>query len=128
MSGNLQSLHDDFALSNAQFSGASDVENHVHARWRVVDELMSHAENLTLVDLYTNRETPPSLRELLERCLEFDDAIRAWRQTHIPMVERMIGARPGTGGGGITYLHTTLRATRAFPSLWEFRSILTAPR
>jgi tryptophan 2,3-dioxygenase len=128
MSGNLKSLHDDFALSSAQFSGASDVENHVHARWRVVDELMTHAENLTLVDLYTRHDTPPSLRELLERCLELDDAIRAWRQSHIPMVERMIGARPGTGGGGITYLHTTLRMSRAFPSLWEFRSILTQPR
>jgi tryptophan 2,3-dioxygenase len=128
MAGNLISLHDDFALSQAQFSGASDVENHVHARWRVVDELLTHAENITLVELYTKGGAPPALRQLLERCLELDDAIRMWRQTHIPMVERMIGARPGTGGGGINYLHTTLRATRGFPALWEFRSILTAPR
>ena len=128
MAGNLTSLHEDLDLSQVQFAGASVVENHLHARWRVVDELMTHAENLTLVELYTTQTARPALRELLERCLDVDDALRAWRQTHIPMVERMIGARPGTGGGGIAYLHTTLRASRAFPSLWEFRSILTAPR
>ena len=128
MSGNLISLHDDFALSQAQFTGASDVENHVHARWRVVDELLTHAENITLVELYTQSGNVTSIRDFLERCLELDDALRRWRLAHVPMVERMIGARPGTGGGGIAYLQTTLRNTRAFPALWEFRSILTSPR
>jgi len=128
MAGNLVSLHDDFALSQAQFTGASDVENHVHNRWRVVDELLTHSEHIALVELYTRGGSMPSIREFLERCLELDDAVRMWRLTHVPMVERMIGARPGTGGGGIAYLQTTLRNTRAFPALWEFRSILTPPR
>jgi tryptophan 2,3-dioxygenase len=86
-----------------------------------------HAETSVLVTLYCRGGARPALRELLERCLELDDALRAWRQMHIPMVERIIGARPGTGGGGIAYLATTLRYTRAFPCLWEFRSILTPP-
>ena len=42
-------------------------------------------------------------------------------------VERMIGARPGTGGGGVEYLRKTLDLPRAFPWLWDFRTILMAP-
>ncbi len=127
MAGNLTSLHDDFALSLAQSSGG-DLENQLLARWRAVDELLTHGEHITLVDLYTRGGSTPAIRAFFERCLELDDAVRMWRQAHIPMVERAIGGRPGTGGGGIAYLHTTLRGTRAFPALWEFRSILTPPR
>jgi tryptophan 2,3-dioxygenase len=125
MSQNLVALHDDIAALRAQRGDLGDIENWLHSRWRNVDEIMTHAENLVLVTLYTDPRTRPALREFLERCLEFDDAIRAWRQTHIPMVERIIGARPGTGGGGIAYLSTTLKYPRGFPCLWEFRSILT---
>ena len=45
----------------------------------------------------------------------------------VAFVERMIGARPGTGGGGVEYLRKTLDLPRAFPWLWDFRTILMAP-
>ncbi len=127
MADNLALLHDDFAAAQAQSGGASDIENHVHSRWRSVDEILTHSENIQLATMYCGGGGRPALRDLLERCLELDDALRGWRQAHIPMVERIIGARPGTGGGGIAYLNTTLRYTRGFPCLWEFRSILTSP-
>jgi tryptophan 2,3-dioxygenase len=125
MAANLAVLHDDQATARAQWGAATDIEGWLHSRWRTVDEILTHAECVQLAEFFARGTTPPALYDLLERCLELDDALRAWRQTHIPLVERIIGARPGTGGGGIAYLGTTLRATRAFPCLWEFRSILT---
>src|SRR6202042_295262 len=96
---NLVALHEDFALTLAQGGQASEMENPVHGRWRTVDEILTHAESVRLAELYTRGGLPPSFRDLLERCLDLDDALRGWRQAHIPMVERIIGARPGTGGG-----------------------------
>jgi tryptophan 2,3-dioxygenase len=40
------------------------------------------------------------------------------------MVERTVGAKPGTGGSsGAAYLRETI-GTPAFPDLWEIRSQL----
>ena len=40
------------------------------------------------------------------------------------MVERMVGAKPGTGGSeGVAYLRTTLNK-KFFPELWEARTYL----
>ncbi len=51
----------------------------------------------------------------------------AWRLRHIQVVERIIGARHGTGGSeGASYLRTTL-AKRLFPELWEARTMLHQP-
>jgi tryptophan 2,3-dioxygenase len=126
MASNLRSLHHDFEVARARWGDAGGVENHLHAQWRTVDEILTHAECVQLAGMYRHHAVRPALHDLLERCLELDDALRQWRQTHIPLVERIIGARPGTGGGGIAYLATTLRDSRAFPCLWEFRSILTS--
>jgi tryptophan 2,3-dioxygenase len=42
------------------------------------------------------------------------------------MVERMIGAKPGTGGSeGVGYLRRTTER-KFFPELWELRSYLSA--
>jgi hypothetical protein len=44
------------------------------------------------------------------------------------MVERMIGAKPGTGGSeGVGYLQTTL-SKRCFPDLWEVRTLFSRGR
>ena len=41
------------------------------------------------------------------------------------MVERMVGAKPGTGGSeGVGYLQKTLDK-KFFPELWEARTFLT---
>jgi tryptophan 2,3-dioxygenase len=38
-------------------------------------------------------------------------------------VERMIGARPGTGGGGVSYLRSTIDK-KIFPEFWHARNML----
>ena len=62
-----------------------------------------------------------------EAAFAWDQALERWRTVHVAFVERMIGARPGTGGGGVEYLRKTLDLPRAFPWLWDFRTILMAP-
>jgi tryptophan 2,3-dioxygenase len=77
-----------------------------------------------LAALYTRPDDHYDLYLLTEALLEFDASFHLWRLRHIVMVERMIGARPGTGGSeGVTYLTSTLRS-KFFPELWELRSFL----
>ena len=65
--------------------------------------------------------------DVCERLTEFDELMVAWRLRHIQVVERIIGARRGTGGSeGAAYLRTTL-AKRLFPELWEARTMLHQP-
>src|SRR5215831_2163776 len=65
--------------------------------------------------------------DLCERLTEFDELMVAWRLRHIQVVERIIGARRGTGGtDGTSYLRTTL-GKRLFPELWEARTMLHQP-
>ncbi|HET6670952.1 MAG TPA: tryptophan 2,3-dioxygenase family protein [Pyrinomonadaceae bacterium] len=62
--------------------------------------------------------------QLAEALLEHDEYFSLWRAHHIKMVERMVGAKRGTGGSeGIGYLRTTLNK-KFFPELWEARTYL----
>jgi tryptophan 2,3-dioxygenase len=62
--------------------------------------------------------------QLSEALLEHDEFFLLWRAHHIKMVERMVGAKRGTGGSeGIGYLQTTL-GKKFFPELWEARTYL----
>jgi tryptophan 2,3-dioxygenase len=85
----------------------------------------SHDEVLESFRLiYTNERENYDLYLLLEDLIEFDERLLLWRSRHVRMVERMIGARKGTGGSlGAAYLATTLEH-RIFPELWEVRSYL----
>jgi tryptophan 2,3-dioxygenase len=66
----------------------------------------------------------PKNAELCERLVDLDEGIQEWRYRHLKMVERTIGARPGTGGsGGAPYLRETV-GRPIFPDLWEIRSQL----
>jgi tryptophan 2,3-dioxygenase len=59
-----------------------------------------------------------------EGLLDHDEAFARWRSLHVLMVERQIGAKPGTGGSaGVQYLRSTLHK-RFFPELWGLRSYL----
>jgi tryptophan 2,3-dioxygenase len=62
--------------------------------------------------------------QLAEALLEHDEYFSLWRSHHIKMVERMVGAKRGTGGSeGVGYLRTTLDK-KFFPELWEARTFL----
>lgn len=63
--------------------------------------------------------------EMQEALIEHDELISLWRSHHIKMVERMVGAKRGTGGSeGVGYLRTTLEK-KFFHELWEARTFLT---
>lgn len=74
-----------------------------------------------LVALY--REDP-RLVPLCERLVDLDEGLQEWRYRHVKMVERTIGAKPGTGGtAGVPYLERSL-GRPIFPDLWEIRTDL----
>ena len=78
-----------------------------------------------LLAVYRGDDLPAHLdAQLLERFVDLDEGLQEWRYRHVKMVERTIGARPGTGGSaGAAYLRTTLSAP-FFPDLWAIRSEL----
>ena len=64
------------------------------------------------------------LLALAEVLVDVDENLSLWRAHHVQMVERMIGAKRGTGGSdGVGYLRSTL-PRRAFPDLWRVRTHL----
>jgi tryptophan 2,3-dioxygenase len=75
-----------------------------------------------LVRIYEDPDTHADLVALCEVLIEVDECLSLWRAHHVQMVERMIGAKRGTGGSeGVPYLRSTL-PKRAFPDLWRVRS------
>ena len=74
--------------------------------------------------LITVYKRDPKNAELCERLVDLDEGIQEWRYRHVKMVERTIGAKPGTGGSaGAPYLRETV-GRPIFPDLWEIRSQL----
>jgi tryptophan 2,3-dioxygenase len=71
-----------------------------------------------LIDIYRNDAT---LAPICENMVDLDEGLQEWRYRHVKMVERTIGAKPGTGGSpGVAYLRGTLQPL--FPDLWQIRS------
>jgi tryptophan 2,3-dioxygenase len=74
-----------------------------------------------LVQVYRDDGEPA---QVAERLVDVDEGLQEWRYRHVKMVERTIGAKPGTGGSpGVGYLRTTL-SDPVFPDLWVVRSEL----
>ena len=79
---------------------------------------------LAILEILTHFETRYEEFQLAEALMEHDEYFSLWRSHHIKMVERMVGAKRGTGGSeGIGYLKTTLDK-KFFPELWEARTYL----
>ena len=78
-----------------------------------------------LVSVYRDHVSPEraALHRVCELLLDHDEAISRWRFHHALMAAREIGSRPGTGGGGVAYLDTTI-TLRFFPELWDVRNRL----
>jgi tryptophan 2,3-dioxygenase len=77
-----------------------------------------------ILEVLTHFENRYEEFQLAEALLEHDEYFSLWRSHHIKMVERMVGAKRGTGGSeGIGYLKTTLDK-KFFPEIWEARTFL----
>ncbi len=68
--------------------------------------------------------TLPFEAQVCERLVDLDEGLQEWRYRHVKMVERTIGAKPGSGGSsGAAYLRDTLFRP-LFPDLWAIRAQL----
>ena len=77
-----------------------------------------------VLEILTHFETRYEEFQLIESLIEHDEYFSLWRHHHVKMVERMVGAKRGTGGSeGVGYLRTTLDK-KFFPELWEARTYL----
>ena len=78
-----------------------------------------------LVEVLTHEDQFYKEAQLAEGLIEHDEYFSLWRSHHIKMVERMVGAKPGTGGSeGVGYLQKTLDK-KFFPELWDARTYLS---
>jgi tryptophan 2,3-dioxygenase len=78
----------------------------------------------SLLLMMRNKDAYAELFYTSESLLTHDELFAQWRQHHVLMVERQIGAKTGTGGStGASYLRTTLDK-RFYPELWDLRSYL----
>lgn len=76
------------------------------------------------LEVITHFETRYEEYQLSEMLIAHDEFFSLWRYHHVKMVERMLGAKPGTGGSeGVGYLKSTLDK-KFFPELWEARTHL----
>ena len=88
------------------------------------DSAQSEKRSRAILELLTHFEDCYEEYQLSEALLEHDEYFSLWRSHHIKMVERMVGAKRGTGGSeGIGYLKTTLDK-KFFPEIWEARTSL----
>ncbi|HYY97787.1 MAG TPA: tryptophan 2,3-dioxygenase family protein [Pyrinomonadaceae bacterium] len=76
------------------------------------------------LEVVTHFESRYEEYQLSEALISHDEFFSLWRYHHVKMVERMLGAKKGTGGSeGVGYLNTTLDK-KFFPELWEARTYL----
>jgi tryptophan 2,3-dioxygenase len=72
--------------------------------------------------VYRDVETHWDLYELAEKLVDLEYRFHLWRFSHMKTVERIIGAKPGTGGSsGVYYLQKAL-SLRFYPELWDVRT------
>ncbi|QIS11045.1 tryptophan 2,3-dioxygenase [Nocardia arthritidis] len=72
--------------------------------------------------VYRDPNRYPEQYALAEALLEVAYQFAHWRSTHLLVVERMLGAKPGTGGtAGLDWLRR-IRDHRFFPELWAVRT------
>ena len=92
------------------------LERDVAQPWTPHDGVQS-----TLLAVYVDDDSPA---QVAERLVDLDEGLQEWRYRHVKMVERTIGARPGTGGSsGAAYLWSTVTQP-LFPDLWAIRDRL----
>jgi tryptophan 2,3-dioxygenase len=96
---------------------------HVLAR-RGLDVADEHAITESVRRAAHDRASYADVWALAEALLQHDERAAAWRARHVVMVERMIGAKTGTGGStGVSYLRSR-QNLRYYPLLWDLRSHL----
>jgi tryptophan 2,3-dioxygenase len=93
--------------------------------WPSVTDLLAR-QQVTLRQIYEQPDAHPELFNLCEALLEFDQSLQLWRQRHLVLVYRQIGAGTPSLKGKPSELLAEGMKHRFFPSLWLVRDELFA--
>jgi tryptophan 2,3-dioxygenase len=74
-----------------------------------------------LRDIYEHHDEHPTLYHLAEGLIDFDQLLQTWRQRHLMLVYRIIGAGTPSLKGKPSELLERGMKQRFFPGLWEMR-------
>ena len=86
---------------------------------------LRRSRQLSLVDVYRQRDEVDDLYELAEALTELDERATLWRIRHLKVVERIIGGEAvGTQGTPVELLARLIHH-KFFPELWDVRNELT---
>lgn len=93
-------------------------------RDRTVDHPPHPAVEAAWVDIYRDDSPTNELRMLGEALTEVAELFQRWRERHLVMIRRTMGAKTGTGGSsGLEWVKSRL-ARVAFPELWSARTAM----
>jgi tryptophan 2,3-dioxygenase len=88
--------------------------------WPAFERLLAR-RGVGLRAIYEDHEAHPALYQLCEGLTDFDQQLQLWRQRHLMLVFRIIGAgTPSLKGKPSELLDKGMRQ-RFFPALWEVR-------
>ena len=88
--------------------------------WPALEGLLAR-RNVSVREVYEHHDEHPGLYHVCEGYLDFDQHLQSWRQRHLLLVYRIIGAgTPSLKGKPSELLEQGMRH-RFFPALWEVR-------
>jgi tryptophan 2,3-dioxygenase len=93
--------------------------------WAAFEALLGE-RHVTLRSIYELPDRQRELYALAEALLEFDQSLQLWRQRHLMLVYRQIGAGTPSLKGKASELLAEGLKHRFFPKLWEVRDELFA--
>jgi tryptophan 2,3-dioxygenase len=84
------------------------------------------ARGATLRQIYEQPDAYPELFNVAEALVDYDQSLQSWRQRHLVLVYRQIGAGTPSLKGKASELLAEGMKHRFFPALWEVRDQLFA--
>src|SRR5581483_7967874 len=93
--------------------------------WPSVEALLARRK-LTLRQIYEQPDAQGELFNLCEALIDFDQHLQGWRQRHLVLVYRQIGAGTPSLKGKASELLAEGMKHRFFPKLWDVRDELFA--
>jgi tryptophan 2,3-dioxygenase len=88
--------------------------------WPAFERALARA-GVPLRSIYEDHETHATLYQLAEALLDFDQLLQTWRQRHLMLVYRIIGAGTPSLKGKPSELLERGMKQRFFPALWDVR-------
>jgi tryptophan 2,3-dioxygenase len=88
--------------------------------WPAVEAFLAR-KKVTIREVYERHEQHPELFQLLDGLTNFDQALQLWRQRHLVLVYRIIGAGTPSLKGKASELLERGMKQRFFPALWDVR-------